>query len=259
MEKISALIPTHNNEDTIRRCLESVKWVDEIVVIDSLSTDRTVEICQAYTQVVIHQPFLGYARQKNLAIATCQSEWILQLDSDEELEPGLQEEICQILGSPDPAISAYQMARKNHVLGQWLRVSGLYPDYQTRLFRKSAGRFVEREVHERLTVSGPVPALKHHILHYGMPRISKQLHNLDSYTGYEAQELHKKGAKFHSYQLLLRPVGVFLYRYLWQLGILAGYRGFVLAVYLAGYSFLTYAKLWELEVLEDSPSDTRPH
>jgi glycosyltransferase involved in cell wall biosynthesis len=257
MEKLSVLIPTYNNEAIIGQCLESVRWVDEIVIIDSLSTDNTVAICRGYTDKIFQQSFLGYTRQKNWGIAHCTHEWILQLDSDERLEAGLEQEIKQVLTAPLPGVEAYRLPRKNHVLGKWVRVAGIYPDYQTRLFRKTAGRFKERDVHEHLGVLGWVGTLQHHLMHDGMPNISKQLANLDHYTRYEANELYKRGKKFHGYQLLLRPPAIFAYRYLWQRGLLAGYRGFVLAVYLALYDFLTHAKLWEIEELNLTESPPR--
>ena len=254
MEKLSVLIPTYNNQAIIGRCLESVSWADEIVIVDSCSSDNTAAICRQYTDKIYHQPFLGYAQQKNWGIAHCRHNWVLQLDSDEQLEPGLEQEIKQFLAAPPGDIDACRLPRKNHVLGAWLRVGGIYPDYQTRLFRKAAGRFQERDVHEHLRVPGKVITLNHHLLHQGMPNISKQLANLDRYTRHEANELHKRGKTFRWYYLL-RPPAIFIYRYLWQRGALAGYRGFILAVYLAVYDFLTYAKLWEIEALhlKESP------
>jgi len=249
MEKLSVLIPTYNCEGIIRECLESVKWANEIVIVDSFSTDGTVDICREYTDRVLQHEFLGHARQKNWAIPRCSHEWVLQLDSDERLEPGLKDEIQALLAAPPEGVDAFRIPRKNHVLGAWMRACGLYPDYQTRLFLKSVGRFEEREVHEHLHVPGQVGTLKHHILHYGMPSISKQLVNLDRYTRYEANELRKRGKRFRWYQLILRPPAIFVYRYLWKLGFTAGYRGFILAAYLAIYDFLAHAKLWEMEDL----------
>lgn len=249
MPKVSVLIPTYNNARTIGRCLDSVRWADEIVVIDSLSTDGTHAICEKRGANVIAQAFAGYAKQKNMALDACQHEWILQLDSDEYVGPDFGQVVRQTLAQVPNDVDAYQFARKNQVLGQWVQGMGLYPDFQTRLFRKAVGRFKEREVHERLEVPGRVLTLPCAIEHEGMPRISKQVANLNRYTQFEANELYKHGKKFHWYELVLRPLGVFGYRYFWQRGIWAGYRGLILTSYLAFYSFLTYAKLWELEAL----------
>lgn len=255
MASVSVLIPTYNSEKVIGRCLESVKWADEIVVVDSFSTDQTLAVCRAYTDRMFSHTFQGYAQQKNWGLGQCTYDWVLQVDSDEELEVGFEQEIRQALLNPEKSIGAYRCARKNHVLGQWVSVAGLYPDYQVRFFNKAAGIFREREVHERLEVNGPIETFKSHILHYGMPTISKQLANLNRYTRLEANELHKRGKRFRWYQLIARPIGIFADRYWRQRGVLAGYRGFLVSSYMAIYSFMTYAKLWEMQELglEESP------
>jgi glycosyltransferase involved in cell wall biosynthesis len=255
MDKVSVVIPTYNCERVIGRCLESLKWADEIVIIDSFSVDETVTICRSYTDRILSHEFSGYAQQKNWGIEHCAYDWILQMDSDEELEDGFAQEVQHLLQNPVREFSAYRCARKNHILGKWVSVAGLYPDYQVRFFNKAAGRFREREVHERLEVSGPVGTLKSHILHDGMPNLSKQIANLDRYTRLEANELRKNGKRFQWHQLFVRPTVIFADRYLRQRGILAGHRGLIVSVYLAFYSFLTYAKLWELQELnlDESP------
>ena len=147
------------------------------------------------------------------------------------------------------------MARKNHVLGKWMRYGGIYPDWEMRLFRRDKGRWFDREVHSNVRVPGEVGTLKTHILHYGMPNISKQLKNLDRYTRYETNELRKQGKRFHLHNLLMKPLGVFFYRYVWKQGFRDGMRGFIVCAYLSIYCFFYWAKLWEMEELglENSP------
>ena len=253
--KLSVLLPTYNCAEIVRRTLESVKWADEILVVDSYSTDKTLDICREYGARIIQHEYINSAKQKNWALPQCRYEWVLQIDSDEILEPGLKEEIEEAIASAPPEVHAFRIPRKNHVLGRWMRYGGIYPDYQTRLFRKDKGRWIEREVHAHVVVPGEVRMLQHHILHYGMPHISKQLRNLDRYTRYEADEMRKQGKRFRWYHLLFHPWLIFFYRYLWLQGFREGYRGFIVAAYMAIFDFFAHAKLWEIEEmgLERSP------
>ena len=253
--RISILLPTFNSAAFVRDTLESVKWADEIMVVDSFSTDRTLEICQEYGARIVQHEYINSAKQKNWILPQCRHEWVLQIDSDETLEPGLCEEIEEALASHSGDARAFRLPRKNHVLGRWMRYAGIYPDYQTRLFRRDYVSWIEREVHAHVAVAGEVRTLKHHIMHYGMPNISKQLRNLDRYTRYEADELRKQGVRFGWSRLVVRPLGVFFHRYVWLKGFLDGWRGFIVCGYFAIYDFLSQAKLWELEELglEESP------
>jgi len=251
---ISILLPTFNSAATVRETLESVKWADEILIVDSFSTDHTLEICREYGARIIQHEYINSARQKNWAAPQCKHEWVLQIDTDETLEAGSREEIEAALGSSE-TMDAFRLPRKNHVLGRWMRHAGIYPDYQTRLFRRDHGRWIEREVHAHVVVPGEVRNLKGHIMHFGMPNISKQLRNLDRYTRYEADELRKQGIRFGWSRVILRPWLVFLHRYFWLRGFLEGWRGLILCGYFGIYDFLSQAKLWELEELglEQSP------
>lgn len=253
--KITVLLPTFNNETGIRSTLESVSWAEEILVVDSFSTDHTLDICREYGARVIQHEYIQSAQQKNWAAPQCTHDWVLQIDTDEVLEPGLREEIVKAVANASPEVEAFRIPRKNHVLGRWMRYGGIYPDYQTRLFRRDRGRWIDREVHARVAVKGRVETLTHHIMHYGMPNISKQLRNLDRYTRYEADEMLKNGTRFRWYRLTLRPWLVFFHRYLLRRGFCEGWRGLVVCGYLMIYDFLSQAKLWEIEELglENSP------
>jgi glycosyltransferase involved in cell wall biosynthesis len=252
---LSVLVPTYNNEQTIRRTLESIMWADEILVIDSFSSDRTLEICQEYTSRIVQHEYINSAKQKNWAIPQCRYEWVLHIDSDERLEDDAQVELRNVILHAKHDTHAFRLARKNHVLGVWIKSGGIYHDYQTRLFRRDEGRFEDKEVHAHLKVPGQIETLNTHILHDGMSTISKQLHNIDRYARYQADELRKQGRRFRWYHLVFRPFLVFGYYFFWKRGFMAGYRGFFIAVISATFDFWAHAKLWELQEmgLDKSP------
>jgi glycosyltransferase involved in cell wall biosynthesis len=245
--KISVLLPTFNNAEIIRPTLESIQWADEILVVDSFSTDTTLEICREYGARIIQHEYLQSANQKNWAIPQCTHEWVLQVDTDEVLEPRLREEIEAVIENPPAGVDGFRINFKHQVLGRWVRVCGLYPEYHLRLFRRDVGRFEDKEVHAHLRVPGRVAELQNHILHFGMTSLSKQLVNIDRYSRYQADELKKLGKRFRWSQVVFRPPAVFGYYYFWKRGFLAGYRGLWLAAISATFDFWTHAKLWELE------------
>jgi glycosyltransferase involved in cell wall biosynthesis len=245
--QVSVLLPTYNNETIIRECLESIKWANEILVVDSFSTDRTLEICREYGARVIQHEYIQSASQKNWAIPQCANEWVLQIDTDESLEQGGAEEIQSALANAGSDVEAFRLPRKNHILGPWLQISNLYPDYQTRLFRRDLARFEDRQVHAHVRVSGRVGILRCHLLHHGMTSIGKQLGNIDRYSRYQADELNRQGKRFHWHHLALRPFAIFAYYYLWKRGFMAGYRGFLISAINATFDFWAYAKLWEIQ------------
>lgn len=248
--KLSVLLPTYNNEAIIRDCLETVKWADEILVVDSFSSDRTLEICGEYGARILQHDYVNSAQQKNWAIPQCAHDWVLQIDTDERLEPGLPVEIQDAIANASPETHAFRFARKNHVFGSWVRVAAMYPDWQTRLFRRQEGRFEDKEVHAHIQVPGLTQTLKHHLIHYGMPNVRKQLGNLDRYTRYRAADLGKRGKRFHWYQLVFRPPAVFAYYYLWLRGFREGYRGLIISAYESTFDFWAHARLWESEEIE---------
>ncbi len=248
MEKLSILLPTFNEENTILDCLESVKWADEILVVDSYSTDRTLEIVKKYGARVIQHEYINSAKQKNWAIPQCAHEWVLQIDADERLEPELQQEIIEILKNPPVDVDGYRINFKHHVLGKWVRYAGLYPEYHWRLFRRDMGRFQDREVDAHVIVPGRVNTLRGHFLHFGVESVSQRLHSIDRYTRYESDEREKQGRRFTWFNIIFRPVAAFAITYFYELGVLAGIRGLIISVYKAEFVFWTYAKLWEKEV-----------
>lgn len=251
---ISVLLPTYNSAATLPDTLASISWADELLVVDSGSTDATLDLCRGHGARILQHEYINSAKQKNWALPQCRHAWVLQIDTDEQLESGLPAEIEQAIATAPAEVHAFRLPRKNHVLGCWMQHAGLYPDYQTRLLRRDAGRWADREVHAHVQVPGRVATLRGHILHHGMPTLSRQVRNLDRYTRYEADELRKQGRRFHWSQLLLRPWLIFAHRYVWQQGFREGWRGLIVCAYLACYDFLAYAKLWELEALNLSVS-----
>lgn len=218
-------------------------------MVDSYSSDSTVELVKSYGARVVQHKYINSAKQKNWAIPQCTYNWVLQIDSDEVLETGAEAEIRAVIANAPPEVDCFKLARKNHVLGKWVRYGGVYPDWEHRLFRKDKGRWFDREVHSNIRVSGEIKTLRSHILHYGTPNFSKQIRNLDRYTRYEADELKKKGRTFSYLKWILFPWLVFAYRFVWLQGFRDGWRGFFLAVYSAFYYFISHTKLKELEEL----------
>jgi glycosyltransferase involved in cell wall biosynthesis len=248
MAKLSVLLPTYNEEEMILDCLESVKWADEILVVDSYSMDRTLEIVRKYGARIIQHEYVNSAKQKNWAIPQCAHEWVLQIDADERVDPELQIEIQSVLSSPPSNVDGYIGPTKNHLLGKWIKFADVYPDNRLRLFRRAVGRFQDREVDARVIVPGKVEYLKNHVLHFGMESISRKLSQLDRYTRYEADEREKRGRSYSWFNTVFRTLAVFLYYYIYKLGFLEGMRGLIESVYKADFVFWTYAKLWEKEI-----------
>lgn len=246
MAKISVAIITLDEETDIGDCLASVAWADEVVVVDSGSRDRTVDLCRQAGARVIAQPWLGYAAQKNLAIDSSTHEWVFSLDADERVTPSLRTEIADLL-TRGPERDGYYVPRRSYFLGQWMRHGGWYPDYNLRLFRRAKGRFRLREVHEAVDVKGPVGYLTAPIDHHTYRSLSEYVVRMERYSTLAAAELRKAGVAPNWLDLLVRPPLTFLRMYVVKAGFLDGMRGLVLAGCYAAYTYLKYAKAWEGE------------
>jgi glycosyltransferase involved in cell wall biosynthesis len=239
--KISATIITCNEERKIARAIESLRCCDEILVVDSGSTDRTVEIAQKLDARVIESPWPGYSKQKNLAAAQAANDWILSLDADETLSEALEGEIWQ-LRKGGPAFDAYTMPRMAQYLGRWIMHSGWYPDRKVRLYHREKATWVGEFVHESVKVDGTVGHLKSNILHYTCESLSEHVRTIDRYTTLAAQELAARGERAGWHRLIFEPGWTFLRTYLVQLGFLDGLEGLMIANMAAMYTFLKYAK-----------------
>jgi glycosyltransferase involved in cell wall biosynthesis len=245
--KLSATIITRNEEAQIGDCLESVRWADEIIVVDTESTDRTVEMCHKYTPHVYNRPWAGYAGAKNAALELATGAWILSLDADERVSDGLRGEIMALLRQPRATLATgYAIPRRNFLWGRWLHYGGLYPDYQVRLFERGKGRFKPRRVHESVAVDGRVERLRHAIDHHSYQGISDIMRRLDHYTDLAALDVRDRGQSFRRTALIMRPIGRFLRNYVLKQGFRDGIPGLIMAVSYAYSVFVREAKLWEL-------------
>ncbi len=243
--RISVYMITFNNERTIERALQSVTWADEIVVVDSFSTDGTVEICRRFTQNVIQRKWPGHRDQYQYAADQTTQPWVLFVDADEELSPELSEEIRTVVDRSGDGPDGYIVYRKTFYLGRWIRHGGWYPDYEIRLYRKEKGRW-EGGLHAKVVVDGKVGTLKNEYLHYTYRDISDQIQRADTYSTLAAEDLFKKGERFSLFQLLFRPPFRFFKEYLFKSGFRDGFPGLVIIAVTMLYVFMKYAKLWEL-------------
>jgi glycosyltransferase involved in cell wall biosynthesis len=247
-EQVTALIPAFNSEKGIRELLDNLKWADQILVVDSFSTDKTPDICRELGADVIQHEYINSAKQKNWAIPQCKYDWVLLIDTDERLTPELQVELQALLADGiDPAIDAYQVARKTFFLDKWLKSMDLWPDYQVRLFRKTVGRYEDKEVHADVSVPGRLETLKNPLDHFATPALSKQIGLLDRYSRYQADEWEKLGRPFKWRNLILRPPYAFFRLYILKGGFSAGFRGLFISFHTAAFVFFTQSKLWEKE------------
>src|SRR5271165_2585726 len=196
---LSIVIITLNEEANLARTLASVAWADEIVVVDSGSTDRTREVAESYSAKFYVEPWKGFAAQKNSALAKATGDWILSLDADEEVEPALAEEIRAILAA-NPSVAGFWIPRKNFFLGRWIKHGGFYPDPKLRLFRRGTGQFEDRLVHEDVRLNGPTAKLKGHLLHHAYPTLDSYLDHMNRYSSLGAEmAVAAKGQKRFSF------------------------------------------------------------
>jgi glycosyltransferase involved in cell wall biosynthesis len=246
MSSISAIIITKDEEANIRECLESLDWVDEIVVVDGGSTDRTAEICREFkARVFEHGDWPGFGLQKNRALAQATSDWVFAIDADERVTPDLRAEIRAVLEAP--TTDAYELPRLSWYCGRFIRHSGWRPDYVLRLFKRGAGRFSDDLVHERVLVSGPVGRLKNDLIHYSFRNLEQVLNVVNRYSTLGAGQKFQAGQKGGLAQALLHGLGALLSTYLLKGGFLDGRQGVMLAISNAEGAYYKYLKLLELQ------------
>jgi glycosyltransferase involved in cell wall biosynthesis len=246
MIKLSVVIITYNEEKNIGRCLESVKEIaDEIVVVDSLSTDKTREICESFGARFIEQKFLGYQDQKNFAHNLASFDYVLSLDADEALNSELLSEIKRIKNNF--SFDGYSFNRLTNYNGEWIKHCGWYPDVKVRLVKKDKAKWSGGNIHEHLAVNGSVGHLAGELLHYSYDSISMHVLQTNKYSTTEAQILFAKGKRASILKLITRPFWQFLKDYFLKKGFLDGRYGFVICSINALYVLLKYAKMKELE------------
>ena len=254
--KLSVIVPTGNREDVIEECLKSVRWADEVIVVDSISTDATFGIAQKYADRILKHEYGFSARQKNWAIPQAAHEWVLIVDTDERIHPDLREEIETMLTSPQEH-SGFRIPRVNLVLGKPVLGAGYYPDYQIRLFRRDKSCYQMRRVHAHMVVDGSVGTLKAPIIHYAHRSLDQMLRNLlVLMTTWEAEERllqqTEKSTMFAMasivFNLLTRPIAAFCSRFLVQGGWREGMHGLSVSMVWGMYIAITYMKIWERDL-----------
>ena len=254
---LSAIVVCFNEEANIGDCLESLKWCDEIVVVDSFSTDRTPEICRRYTVNFMQREWRGYRDQKEFAHSQATCDWVLLVDSDERVTASLRLEIEQALAAVEPECSAFAIARLVHYLGRWWRRGGWYPDYDVRLFRRDCATWGGTEPHEKILVDGRITRLAEPLEHYSYRDMDDHLQRINRFTSISSAELFKRGHRWSLYEALCHPAGRFFRSYFLKRGFVEGFAGFYVALTAAVYVFLKYAKLWELELKEKQRLDRK--
>jgi len=255
-ETISACIITYNEEDNIRQCLESVKWCDEITITDSLSNDRTLEICREYTDKIYTRPYSGNIDQKNYAAAQATKDWILSLDADERVTPELEKEIRRVLQQKNPRVCGYYFKRQAYLFGKWIKHCGWYPDYKLRLFRRNKGRFEGREPHDQLAVNGKTRRLKGAIEHYTYKNLKEYIAKIERYSFTAAMNMELKNPPIIILMLLFRPPLKFLEFYFLKLGFLDGIIGLTISTLSAFGIFLKYTYLLDRRINFSGNSQT---
>ncbi|MEW6075713.1 MAG: glycosyltransferase family 2 protein [Candidatus Omnitrophota bacterium] len=244
---VSAVILTKNEEKSVRRALESVRWADEIIIVDDESTDATLEICREYTDKIFVKKLADFSEQREYAISKASSEWVLFLDADDEISPPLQEEIRRVLAE-EKEYNGFMLPRISSYLGKWITYCG-WRSPLLLLFRKNKARIDGRLIHEKILIDGKVGLLKNMVYHYSYDDLSEHIVKLDFYTRLEAEELWKRGIRLKGFDFVLyffaKPVFIFLRKYFGYQGYREGVRGFLISVTNALVVLLSYAKLWE--------------
>lgn len=242
---VTACVVTFNEEANIERCLSSVDWCDEIVVVDSFSTDRTVEMAKRFTDNIIQREWPGFRAQKEFARQQGTGEWSLLIDADEEVSPELKAEILLALQGGQAV--GYTVPRLVFFLGRWIRHGDWYPDRKLRLYRTAAGEVKGIDPHDYVEVEGPVGKLNHPLFHYTYDDIAHHIRTSNTFTSILAREMHQRGKRFSYIDLLFRPGWKFLRGYLFKAGFLDGFAGLAIALVSAFSTCEKYLKLHELQ------------
>ena len=246
---LSIAIITNNEEANLARTLASARWADEIVIVDSGSTDDTAVIARECGAKFFVEEWKGFGAQKNSAIAKCSGDWVLALDADEEVSPALAEEIRTLLAG-QPQHDAYFLPRRNFFLGRWMRHGGYYPDPKLRLFRRGSAQFEERAVHETIRPTGTPGRLRGDLLHHAYPTLDAYIEHMNRYSALGAAQAIARGKSSRSllaffWNVLVVPIATFKYNYFLRLGFLDGREGFLQHLYHSVYVSWKYAKAWE--------------
>ncbi|MDD8017871.1 MAG: glycosyltransferase family 2 protein [Bacteroidota bacterium] len=243
---ISVTIITKNEEQNIERCLRSVQWADEIIVVDAMSDDGTADAARKFTTKVIQREWKGFADQKEFALQQASSEWVLSLDADEEVTEELQSEILHTIKT-GTEINGFEIPRKSFFLGKWIQYGGWYPGYQLRLLKKSKTTMNHRPVHEGFLVEGEKGQLKYPLNHYTYHSIYQYLDKMNDYSSLDVVNKISDGKTIRWYHFILNPLSQFLRMFFSLRGYKDGLRGFLLAYYSSLNTLAVYAKSWEYQ------------
>jgi len=246
---LSVIVTTFNEQVNIAECLESVLWADEILVVDSFSTDRTVEIARGFPVTVLQREYFGSAAQKNWSLDRVKHEWVLIIDADERVPEPLAREILTLLAG-DPPANGYYIRRQNVFIDEVIRHSGWSTDKVVRLFRRDKGRYPNRRVHADLEIDGPVPVLRSPFLHYTFRSFDQYFGKFLNYAEWGAAQAFRDGRRAGLVEIGFRPTWRFFRMYVLQAGFLDGLHGLVLCALQAFGVFLKYARLWEYRIRE---------
>lgn len=242
---VAAIVITKDEERNIGPCLESLTWVDQLIVVDACSTDRTVAIAKAYTPHVFVHPWPGYGPQKNYGMDRATTDWILIVDADERVTDSLREAIRAVIRMQSDEPAAFEIPRRNFFYGRWIRNGGLSPDYQLRLFRRGHGRYDDVFLHEHLRVTGRIERLAFPLDHYSMPSIGHHVRKMMRYTTLGAQEKLKARSRIGRLDLAGRHLMTIMRTYVFRRGYRDGVPGLVVALFAGLHTFVKYAKAWE--------------
>lgn len=252
MEKVTAIIPTFNEERHIKDAIASVKWADEVLVVDSFSTDRTVEIARENGAKVIQREYGYSASQKNWAIPQASHPWIFLLDADERCTPELEREMKTVVARPQH--DAYWIHRVNHFMGKKINYSGWQSDKVVRLFKRDTCKYQDLKVHAEIESTGSISKLKNTIIHYTYVDLASYLKKADRYTTWGAmdrfEKFQKSGRRISWMYLFFRPLGRFVRHYIWRLGFLDGTHGLVVSLLSSHNIFIRAVKIWRLQAGE---------
>jgi glycosyltransferase involved in cell wall biosynthesis len=241
---ISVYIITYNNCRTIERCLKSLDWAEELIIVDSFSTDGTYEICKRYTDRAYQREWKGHREKYQYAADLTTRDWIMFVDADEEVPTELVEEIRRELNGKAEGLDGFFIYRHTYYLGRWIRYGGWYPDGEIRLYRRDKGRW-EGGLHAKVWVDGKVGSLKNQYLHYTYRDISDQIQTIDRYSQIATEDMVNTSKSFRLMNLVFNPPFRFFKDYILKFGFLDGIPGLIIAVSTAYYAFVKHAKLWE--------------
>lgn len=263
---ITAAVITRNEAGNIRACLETLQWADEMLIMDSCSTDDTVAIAREMGAVVHARPFDDFPTHRNAALDAVRTDWVLFVDADERVTPELAREVRKVVNEAEAkwregataeagAVAGYWIPRRNFIMGRWIRHGGWYPDYQLRLLKIGHARYDEAvKVHEVVNLDGASGHLREPFIHYNYERLSQLFSKQASYAKLEAASLHRRGIRARPHNFILQPLREFRRRFFSLGGYHDGLHGLFLALLLAAYTFVTYVHLWRMP----PPRPTRP-